>query len=180
MVRFSIGDTMGVETAGAPLEFTPRFDITGPAVTVAEYSDMAGRERLLGWTFGSTQWLWAETDDVHFDADSRELAGVRFAVPTRSTTTAHRLPDGPPIHPSGLRADSTHPFDLPQTTVFHYDPEPAELRCAQTPDLLAAVPDARIGIARDLTLLVHEGRMTGWTLTNAAHHLTHGLTDPDP
>lgn len=33
---------------------TPRFDITTPAVTVAEYSDAAGRERLLGKTFGST------------------------------------------------------------------------------------------------------------------------------
>ncbi|MEU5596271.1 hypothetical protein [Streptomyces sp. NPDC020298] len=181
MVRFSIVDEVSVETTGAPLPYTPRFDITTPAVTVAGYADMVGRERLLGSTFGSTQWLWGETDDVCFDRETRELAGLSLFVPPLSAAPPTRTPPtGPPAHPAGLRADTVQAFELPQATVFHCDPEATELRCLHDPGLLDAVPDARIGIARDLALLVHDGRMTGWALTDPTRYLTSGFAGPDP
>ncbi|MGW5459331.1 hypothetical protein [Streptomyces sp. NPDC003996] len=181
MVKFSIVDTVNVGTAGNPLAHTPRFDITTPAVTVAEYTDMTGRERLLGKTFGSTQWLWAATDDVYFDRESRELVGISFFVPSLfASAQAGNPPAGPPPHSSGLRADVAEPFELPQTAAFHCDPEATELRCVRDPGLLDVMPDARVGIARDLALLVRDGQMIGWSLSDPARYLTSGLDQPDP
>ncbi|WP_149179846.1 hypothetical protein [Streptomyces sp. TRM49041] len=180
-MKFSIGDAVSVDTTGNPLLYTPRFDITTPAVTVAEYADMAGRERLLGKTFGSTQWLWAATDDVYFDRDSRELVGISFFVPALfAPAQARSLPTAPPPHPAGLRADVAQSFELPQATAFHCDPEATELRCVQDPASLEAMPDARIGIAQDLALLVRDGRVIGWSLTDPARYVTSGFAEPDP
>jgi hypothetical protein len=181
MVKFSIADTMSVETAGNPLTYTPRFDITTPAVTVAGYADMAGRERLLGKTFGSTQWLWAETDDVYFDQESRELVGLSFFVPPLFASVQVRdLHAGPPPRSAGLRADVAQAFELPHASVFHCDPEAARLSCVQDRGLLDVTPDARIAIARDLELLVVDDRMIGWSLVDPVRYLTSGFAAPDP
>ncbi|MEU8031150.1 hypothetical protein AB0C13_21330 [Streptomyces sp. NPDC049099] len=180
MVRFSIAGAVHVETTRNPLAYTPRFDLTTPAVTVAEYTDMAGRERLLGQTFGSTQWLWAATDDLYFDRESRELVGMSFFVPSLlASAQVGAPPGGPPPDSFGLRAEVSQAFQLPQAAVFHCDTEATELRCVQDPDLLDVIPDARIGIAQDLALLVRDGRMIGWSLTDPARYLTSGLAEPD-
>ncbi|MEV6114106.1 hypothetical protein AB0L59_16715 [Streptomyces sp. NPDC052109] len=180
MVKFTIGDALPVETTRNPLAHTPRFDITTPAVTVAQYADMAGRERLLGTTFGSTQWLWAASDDAFFDQESRELVGISFFVPPLFAPAHAGVPSaGPPSRSAGLRADAGEAFELPQATAFRCDPEAAELRCVQDPGLIDVVPDARIGIARDLALLVRDGRMIGWSLTDPARYVTSGLAEPE-
>ncbi|CAM5499017.1 hypothetical protein SALBM311S_03421 [Streptomyces alboniger] len=74
---------MDVETTEHPLTFTTRFDVTGPQVIVAGYADPAGRERLIGATFGPMQLLWSETDEVRFPADSRELIGATLHLPPK-------------------------------------------------------------------------------------------------
>ncbi|MEW2619073.1 hypothetical protein [Streptomyces sp. NPDC048106] len=181
MVRFAVTESVSVETTMSPLPYTPRFDITVPAVTVAGYADMEGRERLLGKTFGSTQWLWAATDDIYFDQETRKLVGVSLFVPPLFTSAQVCYPsDGPPARLAGLRAKVTDAFELPQATAFHCDPDATELRCVQDPALLGVVPDVRVGIACGLTLLVRSGRMIGWSLADPAHYLTGGFAEPDP
>ncbi|WKX70178.1 hypothetical protein [Streptomyces sp. XD-27] len=115
---------MSAETTGNPLKVTPRFDITGPQVIVAEYTDSEGCGRLLGATFGSMQWLWSETDEARFDLDRRELVGATFYMPPESVPAqvCHRLPDGPRPLRDGLRADTAAEFALPQTTVLSAAP----------------------------------------------------------
>jgi hypothetical protein len=45
---------------------------------------------------------------------------------------------------------------------------------------LTSFPDARIGIARDLALLVYDGRMIGWSRTDPARHVRPASSDPTP
>ncbi|MGW5678314.1 hypothetical protein ACWEV4_25115 [Streptomyces sp. NPDC003860] len=181
-MTFTVGDGVRVETAGNPLPYTPRFDVTTPDVIVTGYGDTAGRERLLGTSFGSAQWLWSDLDDLRFDRESRELVGARFLIPpvfARSQAgapPAHR----PSAHPTGLRTAAAEDFALPQAAFFACDPEAAELRCVREPGLLDAVPDARIRIARDTDLLVLDGRMIGWSLNDPARYVTDGFADPNP
>ncbi|MFD3562962.1 hypothetical protein ACFWVU_25300 [Streptomyces sp. NPDC058686] len=81
--------------------------------------------------------------------------------------------------PTGLRAKEPSEFELPQATVFRCAPDGAELVCLRTPDLLARQPDARIGIAPDVELLVHDGTLTGWRLVDPARCFTSGFSTPD-
>jgi hypothetical protein len=176
-----MGETMDVEATGHPLTFTPHFDITGPQVIVADYADPAGRERLIGATFGSMQWLWSETDEVRFATESRELIGATFHVPPKSAPAqvCHTLPDSLPTLPGGLHADAAAEFSLLQATVFCCTPDAAELTCLRSLDVLEGPAPIRIGIASDECLLVQEGAMVGWSLNDPARHLTDGFTEPE-
>ncbi|MGW1755225.1 hypothetical protein [Streptomyces mirabilis] len=181
MVKFSVGETMSVETTGKPLAFTPRFNFSGPQVIVAGYADPEGRERQLAGTFGSMQWLWSENDHVRFDQGSRELCSLMLFVPPKSVPAEVCLlvPDGPRTVPGGLRADTADDFDLPQATVFCCGPEATELRCVRDLSVLDGPLDARIGIAPDVDLLVQDGSVAGWSLTDPARYLTDGFAEPD-
>ncbi|MBL1101970.1 hypothetical protein JK363_36125 [Streptomyces sp. 205] len=181
MVKFSVGDTMSAETTRTPLTFAPRFDFSGPQVIVAGYTDPEGRERQLAHTFGSAPWLWSEDDEFRFDQAGRELSHATFSVPPQSAPadSCRRVPDGPDPLPGGLRADTAENFALPQTTVFCCDPEAAELRCVRDLGVLDRPLDARIGIAPDVTLLVQEGAVAGWSLTDPARYLTDGFAEPE-
>ncbi|MFG2127914.1 hypothetical protein ACGFNV_08945 [Streptomyces sp. NPDC048751] len=180
-MKFSMGETMEVETTGRPLTFTPRFDITGPQVIVAGYADPAGRERLIGTSFGSMQWLWSDTDEVRFAADTRELIGVTLHVPLKSAPAqiCRMRPNGLPPQLGGLRAATAEEFALLQTTAFCCTSDAAELMCLKDLDVLEGPAPARIGIASDVCLLVQEGAMVGWSLSDPARYLTDGFADPD-
>lgn len=180
-MKFSIGDNLSAETTGSPLTFTPRFDITSPQVILAEYTDPEGRERLVGATFGSMQWLWSETDEVRFDPHTRELVGATFYVPRQSSPAQlrHGPPHDPRPLPAGLRADTAEEFSLPQATFFWFTPETDELTCLRDRYVLDQPLDARIGIGPDLNLLVQGGAVAGWSLTDPARYLTDGFAEPD-
>ncbi|MEV2212934.1 hypothetical protein AB0H86_16025 [Streptomyces sp. NPDC050997] len=172
---------MEVETTGQPLTFAPRFDIAGPQVIIAGYADPAGRERLIGATFGSMQWLWSETDEVRFAADSRELIGATLHLPPKSALPqiCHKRPNRLPTQRGGLRADAAEEFDLLQTTVFCYPSDAAELMCLKGLDVRKGPAPGRIGIASDVCLPVQEGSMVGWSLSDPARYLTDSYADPD-
>lgn len=176
-----MGETLDVETTGQPLTFTPRFDIAGPQVIVAGYADPAGREQLIGASFGSMQWLWSENDEVRFAADTRHLIGATFHVPPKSAPaqSCRIQPIRLPVQPGGLRADAAEEFALPQAQVFCCPSNAAELTCLKDLDALEGPALARIGIASDVYLLVQEGTMVGWSLSDPARYLTDGFTDPD-
>ncbi|MBV9025425.1 MAG: hypothetical protein JO362_16905 [Streptomycetaceae bacterium] len=180
-MKFSIGDTLSAETTGNPLKFTPRFDITSPCVIVAGYADPEGRERLLGATFGSMQWLWSEIDEVRFDPHSRELVGATFYVPRElaPAQVCQGLSDDPRPQPAGLRADAVEEFSLPQATVFCCGSDAAELTCLRDLGALDGPLDARISIGPDVDLLVQGNAVVGWSLTDPARYLTDGFADPD-
>ncbi|GAA1281614.1 hypothetical protein ACFQ0Q_35865 [Streptomyces aureus] len=181
MLSFSVGGTVSVETTGRPLRFTPRFDLPGQQLIVAGYADAREREKQLADTFGSMQWLWSENDFLRFDRDSRGLCSATFFLPLRSAPyeAGHGAAALPPSEPAGLRANEPSEFELPQATVFSCAPDGAELVCLRAPDLLARQPDARIGIAPDVELLVHDGALTGWRLIDPARCLTSGFSTPD-
>jgi hypothetical protein len=181
MVKISVGDTMSAETTGNPLRFTPRFDLSGPQVIVAGYTNPEGRERQRASTFGSMQWLWSENDEFRFDQHTRELSSVTFFLPREAAPApaCHRVPDGPRTLPGGLRADAAQDFALPQTTIFYCAPDGAELRCFRDSGALDRALEARIGIAPDVDLLVQEGEVAGWSLADPARYLTDGFADPE-
>jgi hypothetical protein len=181
MAKISIGDTMSAETTGNPLKYTPRFDLSGPQVIVAAYTNPEGRERQRASTFGSMQWLWSENDEFRFDQHTRELSSVTFFLPREAAPAQfrHRMPDGPQTLPGGLRADAAQDFALPQTTIFCCTPDGAELRCFRDSKALNRALNARIGIAPDVDLLVQDGAVASWSLTDPARYLTDGFADPE-
>ncbi|MFK4185608.1 hypothetical protein ACI2L4_16545 [Streptomyces sparsogenes] len=181
-VQITLGDTMVAERTDRPLAFTPRFDFRDLQLIVAEYADPAGRERQLPDTFGSAQWLWSQDEHFRFDRGSRELCSLTFFVPPESVSVpqGHRRHDAPRTRAGGLRADTARDFAMPRTTVFHCDPEATELRCLRDIGVLDRDLDARIGIAPDVSLLVQQGEVAGWSLGDPARYLTDGFAEPRP
>ncbi|MGW4077982.1 hypothetical protein ACWELB_31575 [Streptomyces asiaticus] len=181
MVRFSVGDTVNAETTRNPLTFTPRFDFIDLQVIVAGYTGPNEREQNLAHTFGSMQWLWSENDEFRFDQGSRELSHATFYVPRESAPAplCHHALHMPQRLPSGLRTDTAQNFALPQATIFCCDPEASELRCYRDLSVLDGGPDALIGIAPDVSLLVKGGVVAGWSLTDPARYLTDGFAAPE-
>ncbi|MEU9791560.1 hypothetical protein AB0E27_13195 [Streptomyces sparsogenes] len=181
-VQITLGDTMVAERTDRPLAFTPRFDFRDLQLIVAEYADPAGRERQLPDTFGSAQWLWSQDEHFRFDRGSQELRSLTFSVPPESVSVPQRraLPDAPRTRAGGLRAEAARDFAMPRTTVFHCDPDAAELRCFRDIGVLDRDLDARIGIAPDVSLLVQQGAVAGWSLGDPARYLTDGFAEPRP
>ncbi|MEU2023693.1 hypothetical protein ABZ565_16250 [Streptomyces sp. NPDC016469] len=175
-MKVTVGDGMTAATTGRPLAYTPRFDFRDLQLIVAGYADPAGRERELPETFGSMRWLWSQDDYVRFDRGSRELRSLTFFVPAQYVSEA--VDRGPRTRAAGLRADAVGEFGMPGTTVFHCDPDAGALTCLADVRLLGEEPDARLGIAPDVDLLVYEGAVAGWCLGDPARYLTDGFAEP--
>ncbi|WP_328904120.1 hypothetical protein OHR86_32870 [Streptomyces sp. NBC_00441] len=169
---------MAATTTGSPLAFAPRFNFRDLQLIVAGYADPAGRERELSETFGSMRWLWSEDEYVRFDRDSRELRSLTFFVPAQFASEGRSFREGPRTRAAGLRADAVGEFGMPRTTVFHCDPGAGALTCLADVRLLGRKPDARLGVAPDTSLLVHEGAVAGWRLGDPARYLTDGFAEP--
>ncbi|MEW2554918.1 hypothetical protein AB0957_24700 [Streptomyces zhihengii] len=167
---------------GDPLSVTPRF--TGNSVLLAEYTDAKERERFVADTFGSEHWLWDMPDVLRFDPDGRELVGAEFQMPYVSAYAeiSDRVPALPAVRPGGLRADEVRDFRHEMCTVLYRAPGDAELVSLRDAGVLDDPPDARVGIARDVALLVRRGTVVGWSITDPARYLTtvHAAPDPAP
>ncbi|MGW3357565.1 hypothetical protein ACWDFL_19410 [Streptomyces bungoensis] len=163
-----------------PLPFTPRFE--GTSVAVAPYADVKERVRFLADTFGSQEWLWDTPDMLGFDRASRELAGAEFQLPHESAPAEDcaRLPSVPAVRPGGLRADEERNCRLEAASVLCRAPGDAVLTCLRDLEVLDAPLQARIGIAPDVALLVQDGTVVGWSLTDPARYLTTAYAAPDP
>ncbi|WP_405901417.1 hypothetical protein OG242_31545 [Streptomyces sp. NBC_00727] len=181
-MRITVGDTMTAETTDRPLAFAPRFDFRDLQLIVAGYSDPGERERELSETFGSLRWLWSQDDYLRFDRESGDLRSLTFFVPAESVAVpqAYAAHDEPRPLAAGLHADAAREFVMPGTTVFHCDAGASELRVFGDGRLLGTRPDARLGIAPDVALLVHERAVTGWSLRDPARYLTDGFAEPSP
>ncbi|MFA7765997.1 hypothetical protein [Streptomyces sp. NRRL S-448] len=165
---------------GDPLPITPRF--AGDSVRLAYYTDVAGRERFFGDTFGSQHWLWDAPDIFRFDKDTRQLVGAEFQMPyiTANAESSARVPAMPAVRPGGLCADKVRDFRHEMCAVLCRVPGDAVLTCLRDLDVLDEPLDACVGIAPDVALLVQQGAVVGWSLTDPARYLTTGYADPDP
>ncbi|MFI7388274.1 hypothetical protein [Streptomyces sp. NPDC049813] len=180
---FPVGGTVDAESTARPLRFTPRLDLPGQQLIVAGYTDARERDEQVADTFGSVQWLWSENDFFRFDKDRLELCSATFYLPPRAAPHGAKLCREAPVPssaPAGLRAGEPTDFELPQATVFRCASDGAELVCLRTPGLLARQPYAVIGIAPDVDLLIHDGALTGWRLSDPARWLTDGFARPFP
>ncbi|MFD7322593.1 hypothetical protein ACFV9D_16115 [Streptomyces sp. NPDC059875] len=181
-MRLTLDDTWTATVTGDPLRIVPRFDFRDFRVRIAGYADVEERERFLQDTFGSEPWLWDTPDELRFDKRSRELAGVELQLPGEAADPedSDRVPATPPVHPGGLRADEDRDFRLEVTTELCRAPGDTVLTCLRDLDVLDEPLEARIGIAPDVALLVQDGTVVGWSLTDPARYLTTGFAAPDP
>ncbi|MFJ6485279.1 MULTISPECIES: hypothetical protein [unclassified Streptomyces] len=163
-----------------PMPLTPRF--TGDSVDIAHYSDVKERERFFTSTFGSQDWLWDTPDIFRFSPDSRKLVCAEFQMPYVSAygESSSRVPVLPVLRPGGLRADEVRDFRHEACTVLCRSPGDAVLTCLRDLDVLDAPLDACVGIAPDVALLVQNGTVVGWSLTDPVRYLTTGFAAPDP
>ncbi|BFO15820.1 hypothetical protein SHKM778_22080 [Streptomyces sp. KM77-8] len=163
-----------------PLSIVPRFD--GDTVSLVDHRDAKERERFVAGTFGSEHWLWDAPDVFRFTAGSRELAGVEFQLPYLSAyAEIHDLvPVLPAVRPGGLLAKEERDFRHEMCTVLCRAPGDAALVSLRDVDVLDKPLDACVGIARDVALLVQQGTVVGWSLTDPARYLTTLYTAPDP
>ncbi|MEU7425550.1 hypothetical protein [Streptomyces sp. NPDC040750] len=179
-MRLTLDDDWSATVTDDPLPFTPRF--TGTFVAVAPYGDVKERVRFLADTFGSQEWLWDAPDTLGFDRSSRELVGAEFQLPHESASAEDcaRLPSAPAVRPGGLRADEERDCRLEAASVLCRAPGDAVLTCLRDLEVLDAPLEARIGIAPDVALLVQDGTVVGWSLTDPARYLTTAYAAPDP
>ncbi|MEU0126993.1 MULTISPECIES: hypothetical protein [unclassified Streptomyces] len=180
-MNITVGDRTVLVT-GKPLRVTPRFDFRDFLVRVAEYSNVEERGAFLLDTFGSGPWLWDTPDELRFDREDRELVGVEFQVAGEAADpedSAH-LPAAPAVQPGGLRAEEVRDFRLEVTSELCRAPEDAVLTCLRDLDVLDEPLEARVGIAPDVALLVQDGAVVGWSLTDPVRYVTTGFAAPDP
>ncbi|KQX63158.1 hypothetical protein [Streptomyces sp. Root1310] len=163
-----------------PLPLAPR--LLGTFVIVSPYADRVEREKFLADTFGSQDWLWDDPDILRFDPTGRQLVGAEFQMPEESATAEDRarLPATPAVRPGGLRADEVKNFRHEMCTVLCRAPGDTVLTCLRDLDVLDEPLEARIGIAPDVALLVQQGAVVGWSLTDPVRYLTSGFAAPDP
>ncbi|MEU4039632.1 hypothetical protein [Streptomyces collinus] len=163
-----------------PLDLVPR--LLGTFVIVSPYVDSVEREKFLTETFGSQDRLWDAPDVFRFDPSGRQLVGAEFRMPEESASAedSARLPVRPAVRPGGLRADEVSNFRHEMCTVLCRAPGDAMLTCLRDLAVLDEPLEARIGIAPDVALLVQQGAVVGWSLTDPARYLTPGLAAPDP
>ncbi|MET8176953.1 hypothetical protein [Streptomyces clavifer] len=180
-MNITVGDGTVLVT-GKPLRVTPRFDFRDFLVRVAEYSNVEERGAFLLDTFGSGPWLWDTPDELRFGREDRELVGVEFQVAGEAADpedSAH-LSAAPAVRPGGLRAEEVRDFRLEVTTELCRAPEDAVLTCLRDLDVLDEPLEARVGIAPDVALLVQDGAVVGWSLTDPVRYVTTGFAAPDP
>ncbi|MFE9911143.1 hypothetical protein [Streptomyces clavifer] len=181
-MRLVLDGDWSATVTGNPLCICPRFDFRDQCVRVAEYADVKEWQQSLRDTFGSQEWLWDDPDELRFDPDSRELVGAGFRLPHEAADTEDcaRLPAVPAVHPGGLRAEEVRDFRLEVTTELCRAPEDAVLTCLRDLDVLGEPLEARVGIAPDVALLVQDGAVVGWSLTDPVRYVTTGFAAPDP
>ncbi|GAB2956403.1 hypothetical protein GCM10023080_014530 [Streptomyces pseudoechinosporeus] len=181
-MKLTIDEDWTATVTGDPLHITPRFDFWDFRVRIATYANVEERGRFLLDTFGSQPWLWDTPDELRFDPASRELVGAEFEIAGEAADAedSARVPATPPVHPGGLRADEARDFRLEVTTELCRAPGDAVLTCLRDLDVLDEPLEARIGIAPDVALLVQQGTVVGWSLTDPARYLTPGFAAPDP
>lgn len=176
------GWTATVTVPGDPLRVTPRFDFRDFCVRVAPYADVDERGRFLLDTFGSGPWLWDAPDELRFDPAGRELVGAELQLPSWAADAedSGRVPALPLVHPGALRADEARDFRLEVTTGLCRAPGDTEFTCLRDLSVLDEPLEARIGIAPDVALLIQDGTVVGWSLTDPAQYLTTAFASPDP
>ncbi|WNI28732.1 hypothetical protein [Streptomyces sp. ITFR-6] len=181
-MRLTLDGDWSATVTGNALRICPRFDFRDQCVRVAEYANVKEWQQSLGDTFGSQEWLWDDPDELRFDPDSRELVGAGFRLPHEAADTEDcvRVPDVPAVRPGGLRADEVRDFRLEVTTELCRAPEDAVLTCLRDLDVLDEPLGARVGIAPDVALLVQDGSVVGWSLTDPVRYVTTGFAAPDP
>ncbi|MGW2201630.1 hypothetical protein [Streptomyces sp. NPDC001774] len=181
-MRLTLDDGWTATVEGGPLRVAPRFDFADQRVRVAAYADVEERERFLTDTFGSGPWLWDTPDELRFDGRSRELVGAEFQLPSRvaDAEDSARVPPTPTARPGGLLADEARDFRLEVTAELCRAPGDTALTCLRDLGVLDRPLEARVGIARDVALLIQDGTVVGWSLTDPATSLTTGFAAPDP
>lgn len=149
---------------------------------VSPCADRVERKNFLAETFGSQELLWDLPDAFRFAPGDRQLVGAELRIPEESASAeaSARLPVLPEVRPGGLRADEVRDFRHDKCSVLRRAPGDAVLTCLRDLDVLAEPPDARIGIAPDVALLVRHGTVVGWSLPDAARYLTTGFAVPAP
>ncbi|MFJ4696454.1 hypothetical protein [Streptomyces sp. NPDC088766] len=181
-MRITIDGDWTATVTGDPLRISPRFDFRDFRVRVAPYANVEERGQFLLDTFGSQEWLWDAPDELRFDRTSRELVGAEFQIAGEATDAEDsvRVPVAPAIRPGGLRAHAARDFRLEVATELCRAPGDTVLTCLRDLDVLDEPLDARIGIAPDVALLVQQGTVVGWSLTDPARYLTTGFATPAP
>ncbi|MEV6329272.1 hypothetical protein [Streptomyces sp. NPDC051909] len=180
VTHVTLNDGWTATVTDTPLSPTPRLSVD--SLVVAPYTEREERERFFSATFGSMHFLWDTPDILRFDKESRDLVAVELRLPYTSANAdvTTRLPVLPEVRPGGLRADEVKDCHLEMCMALCRTPGDAELICLRDLDVIDAPLDARIGIAPDLTLLLQQGTVVGWTLADPARHLTTGYAAPDP
>lgn len=183
-MRLTLDNDWLATVTGDPLPSPPRFDFRDQCVRIATYADVEEWQRFLAETFGSREWLWDSPDELRFDRAGRELVGAAFRLPYESAAPedSARLSGAPSAQPGGLRADEARDFRMEVTTELCRAAGDTVLTCLRDLDVLDEPLEARIGIAPDVALLVQQGTVVGWSLTDPVRYLTTGFaaTDPTP
>ncbi|MEV7558062.1 hypothetical protein [Streptomyces sp. NPDC089795] len=180
MMNLAFDGGWSAAVTGEPLCTIPRF--TPDSVCLMRYTSVGEREQFVLETFGSQHFMWDAPDILRFDKDTRDLVGAEFQMPYASmyAESTDRFPEVPTVQRGGLRAVEVRDFRHEMCTVLHRAPGDTVLTCLRDLDVLDEPMDACIGIAPDVAILVQNGAVVGWRVSNPVRYLTKAFTDPDP
>lgn len=182
-MKVLLTDTVGAEVSGPPLSATTRFRPVDASLSVGGHADPQERERELALTFGSAPWLWSDDDSVRFRTADRRLSSLFLHLPDTPSPDPALCERWTlaPVVAGGLLADRAEDFALPMAAHRWTGPDGRHLVCLGADP--RPRPDAErvaVRVADGTHLLIADGLVTGWMLTDPARHLADGWEEPAP
>ncbi|MCZ2526204.1 hypothetical protein [Streptomyces sp. HB2AG] len=169
-----LADSLCAEVSGEPLPYIPRYFLSGLSVAVGDYTDAAEKERALVGTFGSSQWLWSDNDEIRFRESDQRLCSFSLTVPEEPVadpSACERWLRAPVLRGS-LLADGNQDFAMPPAKFRWVDEKGTHLVCLDHQEVRPEAERSVLFIAPDVYLLIADGRTVGWMLKNPAAYLT--------
>ncbi len=179
-IRFEGG--VVADSVPAQMESVPRFSLGGRFVVVSPYEDRWGREKFIGATFGSMDWLWEGDDEIRFDKETRDLAGVMVALPEEEDPAWDgsawlRLPQ----ETAGARAGTVEDFSARPVDVRWVAPGAKALVCAYSAFTSDPSGLRRLRVAPGFDLVAAaDGTYAGWILESPADCVVEAFEDRTP
>ncbi|MGW7457166.1 hypothetical protein [Streptomyces sp. NPDC054797] len=179
-IRFEGG--VVAESVSGQIGCVPRFSVGGRFVVVSPYADRWGREKFIGATFGSMDWLWEGDDEIRFDKETRDLVGVLVALPEEEDpawdgTEWLRLPQ----ESGGARARAAEDFSARPMDVRWVAPGAKAIVCAYSASTSGTSGLRRLRVAPDFDLVAAaDGTYAGWILENPADCVVEAFEDRRP
>ncbi|MFG2334623.1 hypothetical protein ACGFMM_34160 [Streptomyces sp. NPDC048604] len=178
-----LGDMPVRVVPGGPMPLSVDLRFGEQLVVAGPYRSADDHERHLLATSGAGSWVADACDELRFASGTGALVSAWFQVPGRVAQDRADLSAWLDVARVGVRlaVDPGSDFELPPVSVRWCERSGSALVCLTEEGFSEdASVRSRLTLAKDLDLLVADGRYVGWLLEHPAAHLSNSWTEvPD-